>query len=183
MKILTFNAQSEEIMGTGTAVLYPDSSVITSGKPLVLPDWSKAFATQVALGVRICRLGKHVALRFAHRYWDAATMCLVTTSTDDQRHDALSQAFDGAIAQGKWVQMQHPAIIKPEVRFNGQVWTLPSLSLEELVNKAIVAASERMTIKMGDIFCLKLGQPRDIAIGDTLTGKINEQEILSIRIK
>ncbi|MBR1804552.1 MAG: hypothetical protein IJ775_06610 [Muribaculaceae bacterium] len=183
MKILAFSALHGQRPTAETVTLYPDSSVITTRKPLFLPDWSDTFATQAALAVRVSRLGKHIAPRFAHRYWDAATICLVTTSASDERHDALSQAFDGAIALGEWVETQHLANMLLDVRLNDERWLLPSLPVEDLVHEAITAASERMTIKMGDVFCLKLGEPKVIAIGDTVNGLLNEQEVLTIKIK
>lgn len=183
MKILTFKVVDDDLCGAEDVELYPDSSVIYNRKPLFLPDWSEGFVAQVALAVRIGRLGKHVAHRFAHRYWDAATVCLVTNAAGEECRDALARGFDGAIALGDWLVPEDRARITLQARLGEELWPLPQPPLEDLVNRAIVAASARMTIKMGDVFCLKLGEPRPIAIGDIVYGRMNDQEILTIKIK
>lgn len=183
MKILVFETDGNAL--SERATLYPDSSVITTRKPLFLPEWSDSFATRVALAVRICRLGKHVALKFAHRYWDAATVCLVTSDAQASQPDALSQAFDGAIALGEWVEMDAEArnYMVVDTMTGDPTWNNASEQLARLADEAIVAASQRMTIKMGDVFCLAFGEQRNISIGDTLRVGLNGREILTIKIK
>ena len=141
--------------------------------------------TKVALAVRICRLGNHVELKFAHRYWDAATVCLVTSDAQASQPDALSQAFDGAIALGEWVEMDAEArnYMVVDTMTGDPTWNNASEQLARLADEAIVAASQRMTIKMGDVFCLAVVEKRNISIGDTLRVGLNGREILTIKIK
>ena len=183
MKILVFETDGNSLGERVT--LYPDSSVISTRKPLFLPEWSDSFATRMALAVRICRLGKHVASKFAHRYWDAATACLVTSDKQTTQPDALSQAFDGAIALGEWVEMDAEARnhLVVDAITGDPLWNNANDQLARLADEAIVAASQRMTIKMGDVFCLAFGEQRDISIGGTLRVGLNGREILTIKIK
>ena len=58
--------------------------------------------------VRICRLGKTIPERFAHRYYDAVTVGIDFTARDLQKKLKeqglpweLSKSFDGAAALGQ----------------------------------------------------------------------------------
>ena len=54
--------------------LKPDSALLKDGKPFFIPDFSKQVDYETELVVRISRLGKNIAPRFAHRYYDAIFM-------------------------------------------------------------------------------------------------------------
>ena len=51
--------------------LKPDSALLKDGKPFFIPDFSNEVHYETELVVRISRLGKNIAERFAHRYYDA----------------------------------------------------------------------------------------------------------------
>ena len=51
----------------------PDSAILKDGKPFFIPDFSNEVHYETELVVRINRLGKNIASRFAHRYYDAVT--------------------------------------------------------------------------------------------------------------
>ena len=53
--------------------LKPDSAILKDGKPFFIPDFSNEVHYETEVVVRICRLGKNIAPRFAHRYYDAVT--------------------------------------------------------------------------------------------------------------
>ena len=55
----------------------PDSALLKDSKPFFIPDFSKQIDYETELVVRICRLGKNIAPRFAHRYYDAVTVGIV----------------------------------------------------------------------------------------------------------
>ena len=49
--------------------LKPDSAILKDGKPFFIPDFSNEVHYETEVVVRICRLGKNIAPRFAHRYY------------------------------------------------------------------------------------------------------------------
>ena len=49
----------------------PDSAILKGGKPFFIPDFAERFDYEAELVVRISKLGKNIAPRFAHRYYDA----------------------------------------------------------------------------------------------------------------
>ena len=52
----------------------PDSAILKDGKPFFIPDFSNEIHYETELVVRINRLGKNIAPRFANRYYDAVTV-------------------------------------------------------------------------------------------------------------
>ena len=52
----------------------PDSALLKDGKPFFIPDFTKQCDYETELVIRICRLGKNIAPRFAYRYYDAVTV-------------------------------------------------------------------------------------------------------------
>ena len=64
--------------------LKPDSALLKDGKPFFLPDFSQDIQYETEVVVRICRLGKCIAPRFAHRYYDAVTVGIDFTARDLQ---------------------------------------------------------------------------------------------------
>ena len=57
--------------------LMADSTMLVGNKPFFIPDFAPEFVLHPALAVRIDRLGKNIAPRFAHRYYQSASACAV----------------------------------------------------------------------------------------------------------
>lgn len=87
-----------------------DSALLKDRKPFFVPDWCERVDFEAELVVRICRLGKCIPERFAHRYYDAVTVGVGFTARDVlERLRAggmpweLATGFDGSAAIGQWV--------------------------------------------------------------------------------
>ena len=85
----------------------PDSAILKDGKPFFIPDFSNEVHYETELVVRINRLGKNIASRFAHRYYDAVTVGIDFTARDLQRRFRevgnpweLCKGFDSSAAIG-----------------------------------------------------------------------------------
>ena len=90
--------------------LKPDSALLKDGKPFFIPDFSKQVDYETELVVRISRLGKNIAPRFAHRYYDAVTVGIDFTARDLQRKFRaegkpweLCKGFDNSAVIGDFV--------------------------------------------------------------------------------
>ena len=88
----------------------PDSALLKDSKPFFIPDFSKQIHYETELVVRICRLGKNIAPRFAHRYYDAVTVGIDFTARDLQnklRSEGkpweISKGFDNSAVIGDFV--------------------------------------------------------------------------------
>ena len=91
----------------------PDSAILKDGKPFFIPDFSNEVHYETELVVRINRLGKNIASRFAHRYYDAVTVGIDFTARDLQRRFRevgnpweLCKGFDSSAAIGTFVPVR-----------------------------------------------------------------------------
>ncbi|KAA5435081.1 fumarylacetoacetate hydrolase family protein, partial [Bacteroides cellulosilyticus] len=91
----------------------PDSAILKHGKPFFIPDFSDEVHYETEVVVRICRLGKNIAPRFANRYYDAVTVGIDFTARDLQRkfREAgnpweLCKGFDHSAAIGTFVPLE-----------------------------------------------------------------------------
>ena len=62
-----------------------DSALLKDGKPFFIPDHLGRIEYETELVVRICRLGKTIPQRFAHRYYDAVTVGIDFTARELQQ--------------------------------------------------------------------------------------------------
>ena len=83
----------------------PDSALLRDGKPFFLPQAWGEISYEAEVVVHICRLGRHIAPRFARRYYDAATVA--STSRPARCNAACAKAAPrGNCAKGSTAR--HP---------------------------------------------------------------------------
>ena len=87
-----------------------DSALLKDHKPFFIPDHLGRVEYETEIVVRICKLGKTVAERFAPRYYDAVTVGIDFTAREMQqklRREGLPwelcKGFDGSAALGESV--------------------------------------------------------------------------------
>lgn len=89
-----------------------DSALLKDGKPFFIPDVMGRIDYEAEVVVRICRLGKSIPERFAHRYYDAVTVGIDFTARDVQKRAkdlgrpwTIAKGFDGSAVIGEWVTL------------------------------------------------------------------------------
>ena len=166
-----------------------DSSLLKDGKPFFVPDWCERVDYEAELVVRICRLGKGIPVRFAHRYWDAVTVGIDFTARDVQeraRREGLpwtiSKAFDGSAAIGRWMPKEGlgPSPIPFHLDKNGlTVQRADSSGMCFSIDETISDLSHFFTLRTGDL--LFTGTPVGVGPvqpGDHLQGYIGSDCVL-----
>lgn len=147
---------------TPTVLLKADSSLLKNGKPFFIPDALGDIGYGCGLVVRICRLGKTVPARFAHRYYDAVTVGIDFTAVTLLRKLRaaslpwdLAKSFDGAAAIGRWVpisQTGDPAMLRFRLDINGQTrLTASAANLLTGIDETVSYVSRFFTLKTGDL--------------------------------
>lgn len=175
--------------------LMADSSLLKDGKPLFLPDFAQKFIAHPALVVRINRLGKNIAKRFAPRYYDAVTVGLCVEAQDfssQAKIDASASAinaFDCAAILGDFIPMKdydfsqsHIITIKTTNGINIELNTSEMvLDIDSLIEEL----SKYYTFKIGDILYtgFKPESGFELSINDSITGKLGESELLHFKVK
>ena len=168
--------------------LKPDSALLKDGKPFFVPDWARRFDYEAELVVRICRLGKGIPVRFAHRYWDAVTVGIDFTARDTQekaRHEGMPwticKGFDGSAAIGRPTPVPSPREgLVFRLDKNGEtVQRGNSSDMLFSVDEIISYLSRFFTLRTGDL--IYTGTPAGVGAvkpGDHLQGYIGEDCVL-----
>lgn len=172
-----------------------DSSLLKDHKPFFIPDFMGRIDYETELVVRICRLGKSVPQRFAHRYYDAVTVGIDFTARDMQnelREKGLPwdicKGFDGAAVIGEWVDVAKFRDIQAihfHLDINGK--TVQEGCTSDMlykVDEIIAYISQFYTLKTGDI--LYTGTPVGVGpvhIDDHLEGYLEDRKVLEFNCK
>ena len=90
-----------------------DSSLLKDGKPFFVPDFMGRIDYETEVVVRICKLGKSIDEKFAHRYYDAVTLGIDFTARDLQKRLReegqpweIAKGFDGSAVIGEWIEKE-----------------------------------------------------------------------------
>ena len=172
-----------------------DSALLKDGKPFFIPDDLGRVDYETELVVRICRLGKSIPTRFAHRYYDAVTVGIDFTARDLQCRLKeqglpweLSKGFDGAAAIGEWVEKEKFLDVQAlhfHLDINGQTVQEGCTSdMLYTIDELISYISRWFTLKTGDL--LYTGTPAGVgpvSIDDHLEGWIEERKVLQFNVK
>ena len=161
-------------------VLKGDSSLLNGRKPMFRPDWTNELSVTPCLIVRISRLGKEIAPRFAERYYDALALGADFTALDAWREAVESGAswtraiaFDYSLAIGAWLEKAEDIQAAREQR----EWLMT-------VEEAIAEASRYMTIRQGDLIYIQSREtPHRVERDEILSYEINGAETLYCKIK
>ena len=174
----------------------PDSALLRDGKPFFLPDFSADMQYEAEVVVRICRLGKHIAPRFAHRYYDAVTVGIDFTARDLQQRFRqeglpweLAKGFDNSAAIGRFLPLEQLGGDVQQLDFRldidgREVQHGRTSDMLTGVDDLIAYVSRFMTLKMGDL--LFTGTPAGVgpvSIGQHLQGYLGEENVLDFYIR
>jgi 2-keto-4-pentenoate hydratase/2-oxohepta-3-ene-1,7-dioic acid hydratase in catechol pathway len=172
-----------------------DTALLKDHKPFFLPDHLGRIDYETELVVRICRLGKTIPQRFAHRYYDAVTVGIDFTARELQsklrakgKPWDLCKGFDGSAALGEWVSIDKFRDIQAihfHLDINGNtVQEGCSSDMLYKVDELIAYISQYFTLKTGDI--LYTGTPAGVGpvnIDDHFEGYIEDRKVLEFNCK
>lgn len=174
----------------------PDSALLKDNKPFFIPDFSNDIHYELEIVVRINRLGKNIAERFAHRYYDELTVGIDFTARDIQAELKakglpweLSKGFDYSAAVGEFVSKDElPNSVNNlnfELHKNGnQVQLGNSSDMIHSIDKIIDYVSRFFTLKIGDI--IFTGTPAgvgSVSIDDHLEGFLENRKLFNFYVR
>ena len=175
--------------------LKPDTAILAKKFPFVIPPFSSDVHHEVELLVKINRVGKYIAPKFAHKYYDEISVGIDFTARDVQqklKDKGLpwekSKAFDGSAVIGDFLSKKLFTSLENlnfELAKNGAV-VQKGNTLEMLwkVDEIISYVSQFFTLKIGDI--IFTGTPKGVAAiepNDVLEGFLEQHKLFSIQVK
>ncbi|MBS6991478.1 MAG: fumarylacetoacetate hydrolase family protein [Alistipes sp.] len=177
--------------------LKPDTALLRNNDPFYIPAFSQEVHYECELVVRINRVGKGIAERFAHRYYDQVGLGIDFTARDLQRQAIAEglpwercKAFDRSAALSpRFVPLQELGGDVQSLHFtlevNGQTRQRGDTSgMLFSVDRIIASVSQYMTLRMGDL--LYTGTPAGVGPvrpGDNLRAVLEGRELLNFDIR
>jgi 2-keto-4-pentenoate hydratase/2-oxohepta-3-ene-1,7-dioic acid hydratase in catechol pathway len=173
----------------------PDSALLRNNQPFFYPDFSTDIHYEVEIVVKINRLGKNVATKFAHRYYSEIAIGIDFTARDLQKKCKekglpweIAKSFDGAAPISDFISLNKFDDINNinfRLEINGkEVQKGNTGEMIFKVDELIEHVAKYMTIKIGDY--LFTGTPAGVGpvkIGDRLTAYIENEKLLDFVIK
>lgn len=174
----------------------PDSAILKDGKPFFLPDFSDNVRCRAGVVLRVCRLGKNIAKRFACRYYDAVTVGVdfyASDLIDEARENgfpyALYDGFDGSAVLGDFLMTDDLEANLSELEFSldidgNKIVTGNTRDILFGFDDIIEYISRFYTLKIGDL--IYTGFPSagvSVAIDNKLQGRIGGKEVLSFYVR
>lgn len=177
-----------------TLFMKPETALLTTDKAkFYIPDFTSEVHYEAEIVVRIEKMGKNIAERFAHRYYNQITLGLDLTARDLQAELKrkgmpweISKAFDNSAVVGEFFS-------KEEFDLNNLNFSLDkngtivqqgsSANMIHSIDQIVAYASQFFTLKTGDL--IFTGTPSGVGrvdIGDQLTGYIEDRKTLSLEI-
>jgi acylpyruvate hydrolase len=173
----------------------PETALLQKNEPFYYPEFSKDIHHEVELVLKISKMGRHIDLQFANRYYDEIGIGIDFTARDIQakcKEKGLpwekAKAFDHSAPIGKFLpKTKFPLMddIKFHLDVNGK--TVQKGTTEELLfsfDHLISYVSKFFTLKKGDM--IYTGTPEGVGpvkIGDRLEAYIGQEKLLDFEIK
>lgn len=175
--------------------LKPDSAILAKNQPFFIPPFSNDVHYEVEILVKICKVGKYIDQKFAHKYYNEIGLGIDFTARDiqtDCKEKGLpwekAKAFDGSAVIGDFVTkeslgdlnnlnftLQKNDQIVQNGNTNAMLWKIDEL---------IAYVSQFFTLKKGDV--LFTGTPAGVgkvSENDILIGAIENQQFFNVKIK
>lgn len=183
--------------GANEPIIYtlPDTALLKDHRPFFVPDFADPCTFQLHLVARICRLGRSISPRYAHRYYDAVTVG-VTFTAENLLQDLkakgmpweLAKGFDGAAALGSFLpidQLENYLELPFTLKGNDELLqTGMGKDMLTGIDQLIADLSQYYTFKQGDfLFTGCPGLPTTAVCNTHITGYIGEEKLLSFNIK
>ena len=197
---MNYAAHNKELNNTltltePTIFMKADSALLKDGKPFFIPDFTQELHHEAEIVVKIDRLGKNIAERFAYRYYHEVTVGIDFTARDLQnrlREKGLpweiSKSFDHSAVVGTFVPLEEVGDVRHlpfHLDINGELRQAGNTeNMLFNVDRIIAYVSQFFTLKMGDL--IYTGTPCGVGpvqIGDHLQGYIGDRKLLDFYVR
>ncbi len=171
------------------------NALLQPGRAFYYPEFSKDIHYEAELVLKICKNGKHIAEKFARKYYNQITVGLDFTARDLQQKQKekglpweIAKAFDDSAVVGEFQAIPEEKNVQDyrfELRKNGQGvqhgWAGDMLNT---IDKVISYASGFFSLNIGDL--IFTGTPAGvgpIAPHDRLEGFLEDERVFTLDIK
>ena len=173
----------------------PETALLIPRQPFFYPKFSNDVHHEVEIVVRIDKVGKNIAERFAHKYYDELTAGIDFTARDLQQQLKskglpweLAKAFDGSAPVGSFISkadFESVNNIPFSLKVNGvEMQKGNSADMIHSIDKIISFVSSYIMLKKGDL--IFTGTPKGVSavkINDVLEAFLGDEKLLTVKVK
>lgn len=173
----------------------PDTAILPKKTPFVIPEFSNDVQHEVEVLVKICKVGKYISPKFAHKYYDEIGLGIDFTARDLQimlKEKGLpwekAKAFDHSAIIGDFLPKKNFISLENlnfELRKNSEIVQKGSTSMMLWnIDEIVSYVSQFFTLKKGDI--IFTGTPKGVAavdVNDVLEGFLEGKQMFKIQVK
>ena len=174
----------------------PDTAILRNNSPFYYPDFSKDVHHEVELVLRICKEGKNIEEKFAHKYYDAIGVGIDFTARDVQQKLKekglpwdIAKGFNGsAPISDKFIPVAEFKDVKNinfSLKVDGEFKQQGNTSLMLFnFDYIILYLSKFFTLKTGDL--IFTGTPKGVSpvkVGNVLSAYIEDEKLLEFEVK
>jgi acylpyruvate hydrolase len=183
-----------QVPGNPVIFCKPDTALLKNGEDFYLPDFSKDVHHEVELVIRISKVGKNIAEKFACNYFNEIGLGIDFTARDLQSELKgkglpweLAKGFDGSAPLGSFMPAGDLKLDDTSFSLKKNGALVQSGNTQQMIfsfSKIISFISGYFTLKVGDL--IYTGTPAGVgpvSTGDHLEGFIGERSMLSCHVK
>lgn len=175
--------------------LKPQTALLKDNKPFYIPEWSSDLHYETELVLKVCKQGKYIDEKFAHKYFDEVTVGIDFTARDLQAQQKakglpweIAKAFDNSAVVGEMKKISESDKAKGfhfHLMLNGT--KVQDGNTDDMIfsfGKIIAYASQFFTLQVGDL--IYTGTPAGVGavkIGDRLEGFLKGEKVFDFEIK
>lgn len=172
-----------------------DISLLRPGTPFFYPNFSTDIHYECELVVKIDRVGKNIAEKFAHKYYSEIGLGIDFTARDLQQKCKekghpweIAKSFEGSAAiSAEFIDKSKIDLSNLSFSLNQNNSTVQEGNSSDMlftIDQIIAYVSQYMTLKKGDL--IYTGTPKGVGpvqIGDELQGFIEGNKMFELKIK
>lgn len=174
--------------------LKPDSAILPNKNPFFIPPFSNDIHYEVEVLVKINKVGKHIATRFASKYYEEVGLGIDFTARDIQEKCKVkglpwekAKAFDGSAVIGEFYSKSEFDLQNLSFKLlKNDLLMQEGNTIEMLwkIDELISYVSQYFTLKKGDI--IFTGTPEGVgrvSKNDILVGVIDNKKAFEVKVK
>lgn len=173
----------------------PATALLLPHNPFFYPEFSKKVHYETELVLRVCKSGRSIEKKFAHKYYDAISVGIDFTARDVQQECIakghpweIAKAFDSSAPIGDFKpisELKDPKNIKFGMKLNDE-WVQQGDSADMIFNfdHIVSYVSQFVTLREGDY--IFTGTPRgvgEVHVGDKLELFLEGEPVFWFRVK
>ena len=172
----------------------PATALVKNGRDFYYPEFTKNLHYEGEIVLKVCKNGRHIAPKFAHKYFEELTIGIDFTARDVQSKCKakghpweIAKAFDDSAPIGTFIPISEVNLDSIQFTLNKNSETVQSGDTNDLIfpfATLIAHLSKYFKLQKGDL--IFTGTPAGVGpvkIGDKLEGYIGDKKLLECNIK